>query len=341
MRTKVYILGAGASYPDGVPVMSEFIRQGIIQLGESAIIKELRNFVKRKFELDILNDQTLREFEDKRGIEEVLSEAVKEGGKVENLIKKFIFETIEEASIRPSFSVPGRCGSEHFETVYHQFVSRRIKEDMKGNNVVLISFNYDQLLQRALLHHCLSNKFSYCMPLFEKENNRINFRGYMSEYEGRIKVLNLHGALNWVFCRGCRDIKLYWHKKYKNVYDDPCKECGKKCLSPLLIPPVKNKKYGDIIQPLWVEAKACLEKAAEIIVIGYSFPEIDIEARKMVMDALKNNSSLLALTVVDKIPDKILGKIKIQDTNNSPNKKEVFKCFKDFINNERGEYAFI
>ena len=44
MITKVYILGAGASKPDGVPIMDEFISEGV------------RGDYDEKENLDIIND---------------------------------------------------------------------------------------------------------------------------------------------------------------------------------------------------------------------------------------------------------------------------------------------
>ncbi len=352
MHKKVYILGAGASKPDGVPLMNEFISEGTEKWDcedDSETINDFFRFVKAVFPTHIavnyissntpVPDQGMFEMagylDEEVGIEKVLSKAVElkdiAAGKA---IKKFIFKTIESASNRSYVFDSKQPIKKQFTDCYHQFVLKKIKEDIKKNDIVFISFNYDRFLEGALLHYDLGDKFSYLVPPFENPDNRTNFDSYMRGYESKIKLLKLHGALNWIFCSNCNDIQLYWSKRYTE--GDLCPKCKQNSSSPLLIPPVINKEYAKIIEPLWNKAEEYLREASEVIVIGYSFREADIKARNLVGNALKFNLNSFALTIVDKNSDKILKiilEISETDKNKFPPIKKI-SSFENFLNEQ-------
>ncbi len=253
-HTAIYILGAGASKSCGVPVMNDFVREGILYLdsdGNYDTINDLLKFIQREFGSNIQWDNNLvsdsgieafRKFDRDVGIEKLLIKAVELENSKANIVKKFIFQTIQSSAKFSVFSTPSsitKCAFDKaLENCYHKFIVNIIKRDLEnGYRVIFISFNYDELLERALLYNCLSRKFSYLVPGFKDRNNRTNFSDYEVEFNNEIMVLKLHGSLNWAFCNNCKTPHLYCYKKYTDIYDTACKNCQQKSLSHLLITP--------------------------------------------------------------------------------------------------------
>jgi hypothetical protein len=84
---------------------------------------------------------------------------------------------------------------------------------------------------------------------------------------------------------------------------------------PLIIPPVKNKKYdqyGSLFDGLWEKTANAIVLADEIILIGYSFPKTDIKSTKLFIDAFMKRSSKPKIKILDPYPEKIVEKFKYE-----------------------------
>ena len=71
--------------------------------------------------------------------------------------------------------------------------------------------------------------------------------------------------------------------------------------SPLLITPVKQKRYEDYaasIECLWQAAEVEFQQVERIVVIGYSFPETDTKPLQMMRDALSTRSGAVVVHIV-------------------------------------------
>ncbi|CAK1918064.1 MULTISPECIES: SIR2 family protein [Vibrio] len=92
---------------------------------------------------------------------------------------------------------------------------------------------------------------------------------------------------------------------------------GKKGLVsiPLIVPPVKEKKYdayGDLFHMLWDDALQALIEADEIVIIGYSFPRTDLRSNKLFIDAFMARDTMPKLKILDPFPEKIADKFKYE-----------------------------
>ncbi|WP_447725999.1 hypothetical protein [Sphingomonas koreensis] len=71
---------------------------------------------------------------------------------------------------------------------------------------------------------------------------------------------------------------------------------------PLIIPPVKHKSYdffGDLFSSLWSSAEVAISKADEIVIIGYSFPQTDVQSVELFQRALRRRASPPAIVILD------------------------------------------
>lgn len=82
--------------------------------------------------------------------------------------------------------------------------------------------------------------------------------------------------------------------------------------SPLLITPVHQKRfeeYSSSIETLWRKADSELQDVARIVVIGYSFPDTDTRAMRMMRDALSRGKGRIEVHIVAPDAGQIAGRI--------------------------------
>lgn len=153
----------------------------------------------------------------------------------------------------------------------------------------IITFNYDVALDYAIYTKQLDNvpnfKVNYCLD--PKET-------------GGIKLLKLHGSINWGRCSECNESVPYYFDSFLNTNNDMLKERSQSkghaifefsrhlnelqashehktaAFTPVIVPPtwLKGEHHASIRQ-VWKTAANELNDAREIYVIGYSLPETD------------------------------------------------------------------
>jgi hypothetical protein len=159
----------------------------------------------------------------------------------------------------------------------------RIVEDLieQNRDVAIMTFNYDLGLDFALSKNGI--QIQYCLDNLQQNNQ-----------EG-VKLLKLHGSLNWVICSNpeCRIIEPYRKLQPTTLYTTnnysvipvvsdihkgrKCKICQSPLEKvPFIVPPTWNKTafHGQIGQ-VWKKAAEVLRDTENIFVIGYSFPKTD------------------------------------------------------------------
>jgi hypothetical protein len=147
-----------------------------------------------------------------------------------------------------------------------------------GPGDVVLSFNYDILLDNALYHEGRMTDFSYRMNFF-KTNEDGNWNA-PDEQESKVILFKLHGSLNWVRCGLCGVLLLYRYKKQalSGAIPFQCPRCSSEDLygERMMIPPVQSKDYRDRDMAfLWLEADRIMRDFSRIICIGYSFSPLD------------------------------------------------------------------
>jgi hypothetical protein len=96
---------------------------------------------------------------------------------------------------------------------------------------------------------------------------------------------------------------------------------------PLIIPPVKTKRYdffGDLFSSIWKQAEESLAQANHIIIIGYSFPVTDIDSTNLFVQAFMKRGDIPKITIIDPSPDMIANKFS-QDFGIPTSHINVFK----------------
>ncbi|MFC2083505.1 SIR2 family protein [Bacteroidota bacterium] len=318
VRDVVFILGAGASYPDGVPLqnhMLPLILHDLPQIQESEIGKPVVDFIKKNFEFD----ERRNIYPKLEAVFGYLDYFIKQNESLDKYYDLNKLRFIRESLIKIiHYTVNLETGKK--SKYYHLFWKAIEKYN---SNISIITLNYDTLLEQAF--DFLFEKFGYldyCIDLmnYDKRNQFKQFNYWINPREPvkvktnktpvPIKIIKLHGSLNWKYCNCCcqtllttwdREIDLKGGKLLgytfpeMDKYEYVCPIDGTD-FETVIIPPSYLK---DINKPtktqLFSEAARELNRAKKIVFIGYSLPETDIHIRALLKKNLSDKTQIIVI----------------------------------------------
>ncbi len=152
-----------------------------------------------------------------------------------------------------------------------------------SKTLTFITFNYDLLLEQLLDDRDLRYGYGHRSGVEFDDPSR---RRRVARSGAEVQLLKLHGSSNWGVCRGCRKAGVF--DDSVTAFEAPympglrrktCPRCKEKYLESGIIPPILGKAgESRPMEAIWRAARAALRRAREIVVIGYSLPESDLEA---------------------------------------------------------------
>lgn len=286
----VYVFGAGASAPYNAPTMNQFLSRAFwpwltTVRGSTDFDDELVAVAKaidQRYGTDLTKAQRSGSQLSaeaaialtKLNLEELLAVADETHNPgLRHGLERVIYKTLER-SLR--VAIQNKDPNREYETLIRQLVR-------SANGVCLVSFNYDWMLDRALVEesHTTNITWTYGLPFSAGIDN---FPSYRHVDNSRVHLLKLHGSVNWSQCVGCKSLRLYYFILYDNIYRSSwraCKTCSGTDFRPVLVAPTPLKNIPDVMSPAWGKAAQCLRAAQNLTVIGYSFPTFDRKARDL------------------------------------------------------------
>lgn len=287
MSETVLILGAGASVCAGVPVMKDFL--------DRADKLRIDNHVpdaKDSFDLVFTALEELQQTHSKATLP---------------------FDNVE--SVFPAFEMArliGRLGELRTEDVkrlpvaMRSLISRTVEETARfpvRGTKVHAPIAYDNLARylgelygRGLLSRISIITFNYDVCLdYAAQNLSINYCLDDSAGAPGLRILKLHGSLNWGYCPGCKKVvpwtipNFFLGRHFADLGGVPevrikigselskFRHCQNDAvIGPYVVPPTWNKaQYHEALEPVWRAAAKELSEARNIFVCGYSLPETD------------------------------------------------------------------
>jgi len=156
----------------------------------------------------------------------------------------------------------------------------------------LITFNYDTVIEEAMPTKATlwTPRGGYWVDAtgmtHDWTKKWFSSRKLDSSQKAQIKLLKLHGSLNWELYATAK-VRLK-HRPYvvrarkgKPVSD-----------SAAIVPPGWHKRVDrNPYNALWHEARLQLEKCATLVVVGYSLPETDLIAKALFLEAIRSRAS--------------------------------------------------
>jgi len=306
--SKVYFLGAGATkaVAQSAPLNDEILETALFESGYEEIseeIEEIQTFLKEVFHDKKNNIPRLGDilsFIDFSIREKTIS------------IKNYYYEDF--IKIRNSFvrliAIVLRNNLKNLNSSATDNFVRNINE-----NDSIISTNYDIVIDNALLSIKKNTNYGVkirqnILPV-ELSGDQIRAVPLLDMLlnQGPIKLLKLHGSLNWLYCPKCDEIDITLRQKGIAEYLNLNKEYELLCLNkyctshyePLIVTPTKFKIYENrILNKIWEISKERISKADEIVFIGYSLPEADTEIRCLILNGVNMAETKPKITFVDK-----------------------------------------
>lgn len=194
-------------------------------------------------------------------------------------------------------------------------------------DLVFITFNQDLVIEKAIEAAKDTRRYNHLswdidtayqvnfQTVHQMARDQLPFLAQTVPPVKPIRVLKLHGSLNWVYrARSAKDAKnalrsprtdlilLNDQVIHDRLMDGTAGR--KKPLLPFVVPPVyeKSTQIRDVLQPVWREARDALRNADELVIFGYSCPDADQAARNMIKQAFHKNSRIEHIHVVDPSP---------------------------------------
>lgn len=335
----VYVLGAGASHEDGAPLTRQLVDRAFWYfparrangteslLGEIDERTEVPVYNRVLRALDLKYGTTLVKKFDSYRETLVVPWLSSECGLIR--IETFLSEVDEcrRTGTVPPWFVPdlGDCHSLLEDALfffYHTLcldtglARRQPKHYLSfceyalrpGKRHVILSFNYDYLLEEALwdvrrywergYRNRMFNKpvraddslcWSYCVDFVDIPNDCPYGSG--KRLSASVLYLKLHGSLNWGLCPETGGVVLFlptavaWSYRKFRKGELKC-HGGQHMCGPALIPPTLEKDISlHHLKELWRLARAYVNGASEINVIGYSLPPEDLAAQDLFREA--------------------------------------------------------
>ena len=318
-REAVFVLGAGASHPDGVP-----LQQHILPMITSGEIKEIANSVIGKQVNQFIADN----FFIKPGMVEFLKlEAVF------GFLDYFIQQNESLSSKYTNAKI--REIKENFIKIIHYIVNLRTDKRSQtyhlfweaiqkyNSNISIITLNYDTLLEQAFdFLFCKFGYIDYCIHLMNygklKELKSFNFwinprepiKINRDENPVPIKIIKVHGSLNWKYCNCCNQTLLTpWDRKIDlnrgklvgytfpddEEYDYYCPLDGTEFQTVIMPPSYIKSLNNPIISQLFGEASREIRATKKIIFIGYSLSDADVHIKALFKKHLKETVKLIVI----------------------------------------------
>lgn len=180
----------------------------------------------------------------------------------------------------------------------------------KIDNVSVITTNWDILLDKSIYDniHTSGDKavVDYCCHIssFGEFDNTVKPGLEILGKGGyNVKLLKLHGSLNWLQCPRCQRVYVDVADKIAvNQYEkkEPCRHCQKNFVpdnppiltSNIIMPTFLKNLSNPQYRIIWQNAGIELSEAEKIVFIGYSLPQADYEMRQLLSRMVRSTAKV-------------------------------------------------
>jgi len=321
MKT-VYILGAGFSVEAGAPPQADIIPEAFRLYKENSIdfdeqrfdefvgfVRDQLNFPEEKFsDIDLEDiftplDRCLSESSQFRGIS--LDNIMRVRESVFYVIGRTIQLLLNKTDKSKGYI------NKFAEYLAKKSLVRAVKNYRREDPVSVISTNWDILLDNSIHKSIVDNDYDavvdYCCYISSRDENDETVKPgleILGQGGFNVKLLKLHGSLNWLQCPRCARLYARFYRKdaiHNFEVFGSCRHCdrnfpeeqGKHLLSSNLIMPTYLK---DLSNPqykiIWQNAGIEISEADKIVFIGYSLPHADFEMRQLLSRMTRRNAKI-------------------------------------------------
>lgn len=169
-------------------------------------------------------------------------------------------------------------------------------------NISIITTNWDVLLEQYI--HNAGLKYDYHFNSEYVMDDMNKEKDIKSESDEAIKLLKIHGSINWFRCLRCGTLQICGADEcgqylFDDLKEEKCNQCGQAAygeqvqLKPEIITPTMLKSINSqLYSNLWQNAAYQLQKADKVIFCGYSLPIADFEFRYLLKQNIKRTAKI-------------------------------------------------
>lgn len=321
-KTKtVYVIGAGFSVEANAPSQEKLVGK-IFELNEShpsifppGKVEEFKNFLKSTLHIPEDLHKTVPLEDIFTPMDSCISQNVSfQNLGSENLKQKrqLVFELIGLTLQHLLRSSDKRYIQNFAKFLVHSSISRSNNNYRRNDPVSVISTNWDILLDNSIFQEIqLSRQLGvvdYCCHISSYDENDEQVKPGL-EILGKggynVKLLKLHGSLNWLQCPRCHRIYVKFYEKigvlpFQEIHKPSCRHCNKnfesldshRLVSNLIMPTYLKDLSNPQYKVIWQNAGIELSEAKKIVFIGYSLPQADFEMRQLLARMVDRNTEI-------------------------------------------------
>lgn len=299
----IIFLGAGASCSEHAPSQSQLFQKAFQSNCHNRIDPDghLKKYFKKFWSIDVeqddLNSVVFPTFEEALGMLELArnrQEAFKgfysnaNKNNIDHIIEDLIYLMAEV--LKETLTISNK---------YHMKLIDHLKHGGLLSQCCFVSLNYDILIDNALITARDVCDMDYGVDFMNFEyKSRYDYENWdRPNYKRSVKLLKLHGSLNWLYCPVCNKIKITPKSKtvVKLAYIEKDEECRcdicKGRFAPILIPPTYYKNMANYyIASIWAQAEQAIMGCEKILFCGYSLPDADMHIKYLLKRGMMNRN---------------------------------------------------
>jgi len=316
MAKIVYFLGAGASYPFGIPLTKELLPQIIEKATNKALFKKIYNSGysetdRRKMEEELMSflealmpglthcfqNKNLPLITDILSIIDHMMANKNIPYKLANgkpmsyyrlLLDRAIYEILNYAEPR---NAKEKNNLDKFLKKIEQHINNKDK-------ITFITTNYDTTFEIKVYNNNIKDikkiDFGFSWRDTQTNHELIHYPVKATQ----IRIFKLHGSLNWLKCDLCDHIYI---NPYGNIIDESFRSivdenntchCGNGPLKSIIISPSFERDVRDAnLLHIWKSSLLALREADEWNIIGYSLPAEDLAIKSLIIRGKNKNKN--------------------------------------------------
>ncbi|HHT61245.1 MAG TPA: hypothetical protein PLB75_05465 [Paludibacteraceae bacterium] len=309
----VYIIGAGFSKSANIPLQSELLDE-IFKVKENDLLdeydeyKDIFNQYRNAFK-KFLSDTMFIEEKDfaKISLEDIytpIDRCVVDNLAFRNISPKDLIDIRQKINgliIMLLKRKTTKC--DHVEKFTKYLINK--KEEQKKDSFAIISTNWDILIDNSFKRNS-KGVIDYCCHTTPYSGQNMPALVALTKNLFTIKLLKLHGSMNWLQCKRCQRLFVTFFEKIaidEYINKPICKFCkenfkdenanGGALLSSQLIMPTFLKDLNNVqLKLIWQNAGIELSEASSIVFMGYSFPTADFELRQLLARNVRHSAKI-------------------------------------------------
>lgn len=303
MTRSVFVLGAGFSAPAQMPIQADVMRE-VVKRTSQPFQDTVRQTFTTLFSTSEPEDMAGVPLED---VFTMLDRARKSGETIRGLSRAEMENSYEAMlkAITQEFNNRLRDfdeGENNYAKFFQELIKKRVgagdTKARKADPFSILTLNWDTipdyLIQKIGKPHKAAADYACYDYDVEGDKHHVPSLRLKSKGSFNVKLLKLHGSLNWLVCTCCgrlfSTMKGWTRPPVAFLHSRKCRFCKAVDLENLIVTPTLVKEISHTqLKNVWHNALIDLQETERIVFVGYSFPLADFEFRYVLLKAVTGN----------------------------------------------------